>query len=96
MSYLPITYLGIPLHWKKLTFNDWLPLVHKIEKKIDSWKGKLLSIGGRLTLIKSVLSAIPLYWLSIFKMPSKVRKRIEQLVRRLYGSVVIQSERNML
>jgi hypothetical protein len=79
---LPITYLGTPLHWKKLNKNDWNFLINKIEKKITLWKEKLLSLGGRLTLIKSVLNTIPIYWMSNYRLPVHVRKRIEQLCRK--------------
>jgi hypothetical protein len=46
LSELPLTYLGVHLHWRKLTTNDWLFLVSKIEKKLDGWKEKLLSLEG--------------------------------------------------
>ena len=36
ISTLPITYLGVPLHWKKLVVSDWFPLVDKIEKKLQT------------------------------------------------------------
>jgi hypothetical protein len=66
MNKLSITYLEVPLHWKRLTSNNWTFLVSKIEKKLDGWKWELLSIEGRVILIRSVLCAIPLYWISIF------------------------------
>ena len=42
----------------------------------------MLSIGGRVTLINSVISAIPLYWLGIYRMPKLVRMRIDKLRKR--------------
>ena len=35
-----------------------------------------------MTLLNSVVSAIPLYWLSLYKMPVRIRMRIDQLRRR--------------
>lgn len=70
---LPIMYLGVPLHWKKLQLDDRNKLVEKVEKRLQGWKSKLMSLGGRITLLNSVVSAIPLYWLSLYKMPSKIR-----------------------
>lgn len=58
---LPLTYLGAPLHWKKLSTYEWQPLISKIENRLQTWKGSLLSLEGRVTLLNSVLSAIPLY-----------------------------------
>ncbi|KAL8465999.1 hypothetical protein ACS0TY_035205 [Phlomoides rotata] len=33
------------------------------------WDGKNISLGGRVTLIQSVLSTIPIYYLSMFLLP---------------------------
>lgn len=35
---LPISYFGIPLHWKKLNKKDQQPLVDKIGKKTSNLK----------------------------------------------------------
>ncbi|WVZ58599.1 hypothetical protein U9M48_008856 [Paspalum notatum var. saurae] len=50
----PLKYLGLPIHFKKLRNSDWKIIEERVEKRIASWKGKHLSIGGRLTLINSV------------------------------------------
>jgi hypothetical protein len=42
---------------------------------MDSWKGKLLSLGGRITLIKLILCVIPLYWMTIFRISVLIRKK---------------------
>lgn len=40
-------------------------------------KRKFLSKGGRLTLIKSTLSNLPIYYLSVLNIPSNVPKKLE-------------------
>jgi hypothetical protein len=65
----PIKYLGVPLHYQKLRREVLQPLVDKILKKIAGWKGKLLSHAGRVMLIKTCLSSIPVYLMSFFKFP---------------------------
>ena len=45
------------------------------------WKRQYISKGGRLTLIRSVLSNIPTYLLSLFRIPKKVRFRLEKIQR---------------
>ena len=40
-----------------------------------------LSKGGRLTLIKSTLSNIPTYYLSLFQIPVRMAKKIEKIQR---------------
>nr|GEY45812.1 RNA-directed DNA polymerase, eukaryota [Tanacetum cinerariifolium] len=46
----------------------------KLRSRLSKWKAKTLSIGGRLTLLKSVIGASPLYTMSIFKVPKGVLK----------------------
>jgi len=52
----PFTYLGIPLHHKRISNKDWKVIEDGFERRLSTWKSKLLSYGGRLTLINSVLS----------------------------------------
>jgi hypothetical protein len=65
----PIKYLGIPLHYTKLSMEDLQPLVGKIIKRILGWRRKLLSRARRIALIKTCLANIPMYLLSFFKFP---------------------------
>lgn len=39
----------------------------RIPNKMNVWKGKIISLVGRVTLINYVLSSIPFYFFSIFK-----------------------------
>jgi len=56
---------------------------HKI---LSVWKGRNLSFAGRVCLIKSVISVIPLFLLSFFKAPIGVCKDITKLQRKfLWG-----------
>jgi hypothetical protein len=41
-----------------------------------------LSLGGRLVLLNSVLSAIPLYYLTLFKVPSWIIIKIDRIRKR--------------
>ena len=52
----PIKYLGIPIHYRRLTNAEWKHVEERLQKRLASWKGKLLSLGGRLVLINSVLT----------------------------------------
>ena len=76
---LPLKFLGLPLGANPGRKSMWKPVLHKIKVKLAGWKRKLLSFAGRLTLIKSVLSSLPTYYLSLFKMPEGVAKEIEKI-----------------
>jgi len=56
----------------------------RFEKRLSSWKGKHLSIGGRLTLINSVLSSLPMYMMSFFEIPKGVLKKLDYFRSRFY------------
>jgi hypothetical protein len=72
----PFKYLGIPLHFEKLRREDSQPVVDKIIKTVVGWKGKLLSYGARLTLLRAYLASIPIYLLSVIKFPKWAIKAI--------------------
>jgi hypothetical protein len=50
-----------------------------VERQLADWKKLYLSKGGRLTLIKSTPSNIPMYYLSSFPIPVSVALRLERL-----------------
>ncbi|XP_028216529.1 uncharacterized protein LOC114398545 [Glycine soja] len=49
----------------ELANNHNQPIIRKFEAKLAKWKPRSLSMGGRITLINSVLSALPIYLLSM-------------------------------
>ncbi|WRX16205.1 Reverse transcriptase domain - like 10 [Theobroma cacao] len=76
---LPVIYLGAPLHKgpKKVFLFD--SLITKIRDRISGWENKILSPGGRITLLRSVLSSLPMYLLQVLKPPAIVIEKIERL-----------------
>lgn len=55
---LPTPYLGMPLGAKSMSKVIWGSVIVKCEKKLARWKGQCLSLGGRVTLINTVLDVI--------------------------------------
>ena len=78
-SSLPITYLGLLLGAKFKDREIWNPILEKMERKLASWKRLYLSKGGKVTLLKSTLSTLPTYYLSLFPIPVDVANYIEKL-----------------
>ena len=56
---LPMTYLGMPLGTLYKTVSIWNPILQRVEKKLSGWKRLYLSMGGRLTLLRSTFSSLP-------------------------------------
>ena len=75
------TYLALPLSAKFKEKVIWDPIIEKFEKRLSGWKFAYLSKGRRLTLIKSVLSSIPTYCLSLFPLPTSVANKLEAIQR---------------
>jgi hypothetical protein len=48
----------------------------RIEKKLSCWKGKYLSVSGRLVLINSVLTSLSMFMLSFFEVLRGVLEKI--------------------
>lgn len=80
----PFSYLGIPLGEKMNRNSAWKPVLVKIKNKLSSWKAKTLLRVGRLPLIKSVFNTLPIYYMSMFKMPKSIAKKIMKLQRRFF------------
>ncbi|KAF5800069.1 putative reverse transcriptase zinc-binding domain-containing protein [Helianthus annuus] len=78
---LPFVHLGVLVGAKMHRINRWKAVFDTFETRLAMWKASCLSIGGRLTLIKSVLECIPNYYLSFFKAPSGVVKGLEKIIR---------------
>jgi hypothetical protein len=78
---LPFSYLGLPIGANPRKRATWDPVIQCIEKKLGSWKNKYVSLGGRVTLINSVLNSIPIYYASFLKMPRAVSNQIMQIQR---------------
>lgn len=72
LSPLPVKYLGVPLCSSRIRSRDCAPLLEKINGRIKFWQARLLSFAGRLELIKSVISAFCVYWLSAFVLPKAI------------------------
>lgn len=73
----PQTYLGLPLSPHKLRVSDYQPLICRVDSYLAGWKARLLSTGGRLTLVNAVLSSIPVYYMSSCLLPKTVIESID-------------------
>lgn len=74
-----IKYLGFRLKPDGYKIANWTWLIVKVEKRISCWCHRLLSRAGRLILIKSVLEATPVYWMSLAWIPRGILHRIQQI-----------------
>jgi hypothetical protein len=64
---------------KKPSMAIWMELITKIQCRLQAWKGKILSMGGRLILLNSILSSILLYYQSLFRLPDWCLHKIDKI-----------------
>ena len=65
VSSLPMKYLVLPLRALFKTKSIWEDIIEKVERCLAGWMRMYLSKGGRLTLIKTALSNLPTYFVSM-------------------------------
>uniref|UniRef100_A0A0V0HSZ9 Putative ovule protein n=1 Tax=Solanum chacoense TaxID=4108 RepID=A0A0V0HSZ9_SOLCH len=78
---MPTVYLDMPLENEHKSIQIWDGIVEKTERRLARWKAQYLSMGGRHTLINSVLDSLPTYVMSLFPLPPKVLKKLDKLRR---------------
>lgn len=78
---LPMRDLGIPLFSSQLHMADCTPIIEKLCNKLAGWTARTLSFAGRLELIRSTLSTLPLYWASNFLLPKACINLLEKHTR---------------
>jgi hypothetical protein len=89
---LPFRYLGVPVGERLSSVKAWEPIILKFKSRLARWKANLLSCGGRLTLVSSVLGSLPNYFLSIFRLPKKVNLILEGIRSRFFWGGDIDSK----
>ena len=62
-----LKYLGYFIKPNNYRISDWKWLIHKFEKRLSNWSYIWVSLGGKLTLLKVVLSQYTSYhWPTFF------------------------------
>ena len=78
---VPFTYLGLPVGANPCLEKTWHPLLNLLSSRLDSWGNRYVSLGGRVVLLNYVLNAIPIFYMSVMKMPVLVWKKIVRIQR---------------
>lgn len=73
-------YLGLSEHFGRRKRDLFTSIVDKIRQRAATRSTKFLSKAGKLTMLKSVLTAIPTYPMSCFELPASLCKRIQSVL----------------
>ena len=63
---MPFVYLGLSIGGDSRRLTFWGPLLRSIKSRLSGYNSRFLSFGGRLVLLKYVLTSLPVYALSFF------------------------------
>ncbi|CAL8996957.1 unnamed protein product [Prunus brigantina] len=77
-------YLGLPMVLDKKKGASFNHLKERLWKKLQTWKGKLLSGAGKEILVKVVAQAITIYTMSYFLLPKYVCEDLNKLVAQFW------------
>ena len=77
-------YLGLPSFVGRAKKQSFSYIQERIWHKMQGWKERLLSQGGREVLVKAVLQAMLAFTMACFKLPKSLCKDIESLIRRFW------------
>lgn len=75
-------YLGLPEHFTRKKKDIFAGIVDRIRQKSHSWSSRYLNGAGKQVLLKSVLSAMPSYAMSCFKLPKFLCQQIQTVLTR--------------
>ena len=78
----PLTYLGLPVSDCKLSKAQLSYVGEKVRRRLSMWKYDTLSTSGKVVLIKSCLSSIPMYTMGVYMLYEENYQVIEILLAR--------------
>nr|GEX01492.1 RNA-directed DNA polymerase, eukaryota [Tanacetum cinerariifolium] len=87
------SYLGSKVGGSMSRVHTWNKMVDRVKNRLSKWKMKMLSIGGRLTLLKSVLGSMPIFHMSIFRALLTVLRTLESIRSQLFKGQKLNSKK---
>ncbi|XP_027169914.1 uncharacterized protein LOC113769603 [Coffea eugenioides] len=89
----PFRYLGVPLIRGRVTCAVFDELLGKVRQKLFHWSSKMLSMGGKIVLLRSVLCSLPVYLLQVLQPPKAVLLHLGRVCNVFLWDTSIESKR---
>jgi hypothetical protein len=77
----PCKYLGLPLSLRKLTKEQFQPMIDRIADQLPGWKADLMTRAGRVVQVQYVLTAMLIYLAMPIDLPPWAIKAIDKIRR---------------
>lgn len=90
-------YFGMPVLQKQINKDTFGEVLARVSSRLAGWRSQTLSLAGRLTLTKSVLSSIPVHTMSIISLPKSTLDELDKISRPfLWGSSSTRRKQHLL
>jgi len=83
---LPFNYLGVPIFKGKPKSIHFQPTTDKIKLKLGAWKASLLSIPGRVQLVKLVIQGMIIHSITVYAWPIALLRDLERCIKNFIWS----------
>jgi hypothetical protein len=77
----PLKYLGLPLSLGRLRHVDFQRYLDKVAARLTPWIGKFLNHAGYAALVKSVLTTMPIFLLTVLMVDKATIKAFDKIRR---------------
>eukprot|EP00253_Pinus_taeda_P034106 PITA_34106 len=75
------SYLGMSVSLEPLKAETWNEIIDKVKRKVQQWGTHWLNPAGRLILLKSGISSLPLYRFTLYQAPAIFHHKLEVALR---------------
>ncbi|XP_059066517.1 uncharacterized protein LOC131053069 [Cryptomeria japonica] len=79
---LPKKFLGMLLFAGVGKMEIWKGLIDGCKEKMEGWKSIWLTLASCILMLKSVISAMPIFSMAFFKLPGMIIKNIQPKMRK--------------
>eukprot|EP00253_Pinus_taeda_P004040 PITA_04040 len=92
------SYLGMPVSLGPLKADTWNEILDKIERKVQQWGTMWLNLAGRLILLKSGITSLPIYRFSLYHAPAVFHQKMERVLRHFLwqGGKTVKNKFNLV
>ena len=82
------SYLVLSTLIEQAKYNTFSYLKDRVWKKLQGWKGLILSSASKEVVIKAVAQSIPTYTMSVFQLPMKLCDELDALCAKFWWGQV--------
>lgn len=83
---VPFQYLGCPIFHGKPKVAHFRIITDRIKSKLATWKGRILSIMGRVQLVKSVIHGMLVYSFHVYLWPKRLLRLLDSWIKNFIWS----------